>query len=84
LANYYNQKRFFSNEAFGDWVLPGPTQAAYNAPPDPLAGFKGVTLQAERTGKGRDKGGERDAGSSTYHQFLDPPLLPTIEGWHAI
>jgi len=69
--------------------LPGPTQAAYNAPPpDPLAGFKGVTLQAERTGKG-GQGREgtkegKEAGSSPYHQFLDPPLLPTIEGWRAI
>ena len=36
---------------------PDPAGGAYNAPPDPLAGFKGPTSKG-REGRGRGKGGE--------------------------
>ena len=44
------------------WMLPRPHWGAYNAPPDPLAGFKGPTSKGRegegREGKGREGKGE--------------------------
>jgi len=40
---------------------PDPTGGAYNAPPDPLAGFK-EPLHGRRGMKGRTRGGERKGG----------------------
>ena len=43
---------------FGWGFAPDPTGGAYNAPPDPLPGFKGLLL---KEGKGRDR--ERKGGT---------------------
>ena len=49
---------------FGWGSAPDPAGRAYSAPPDPLAGFKGLLLREGgkregRRGEGSEKGGER-------------------------
>jgi len=43
---------------FGWGSARDPAGGAYSAPPDPLAGFKGVPTSKGREGKGRGEGGE--------------------------
>ena len=66
--------------AFGGRAPPGPAGGAYSAPPDPLAGFKGLLLMGgERRGgewKGREKG--RGGGMYPLTNILDPPLCFSV------
>jgi len=62
---------------FGWGSAPYPAGGAYNAPPDPLAGFGGPTIkEREREGRGRrggeGKGGEGRGGERKGHE---PPTI---------
>jgi len=41
--------------AFGGRAPPRPTGGAYSAPPDPLAGLRGMGLRKGREGKGEGR-----------------------------
>jgi len=54
-----------------------PTEGAYSAPPDPLAGLRSpISKGEEREGRGaREKRGvEGDGRDPPFCKFLDPPL----------
>ena len=51
-------------KSFCGWALPGPTWGAYSAPPDLLAGFRGLSKDGGERGMwGREgKGGKGEEG----------------------
>ena len=59
---------------FGHGSAPDPSGGAYSAPPDPLAGLRGLLL-GEGRGRRREKGWERPP---PFRKFLDPPLAGEI------
>jgi len=63
------ESRFFSSECtkvLCRWALPGPTGAAYSAPPDPVDAFDGPTSK-----RGEEEGGEM--------LHTDPVWVPGLE-----
>ena len=59
-------------KSFVGWGLaPDPTGGAYSAPPDLLAGLRGLLL---RGGEGRGREGGEGPRSAPQVNFLDPPM----------
>jgi len=62
-------------KSFVGWgFAPDPTGGAYSAPPDPLAGLRGLLLRGEgRAGEGREgRGGEGRGRDRGLHQLTGP------------
>jgi len=55
---------------------PGPTEGAYSAPPNPLAGLRGPISKGERE-EGRGKRGKGIGWKGPLTQILDPPWTTT-------
>ena len=62
-------------------LRPRPRWGAYSAPPDPLAGFKGLLLREGEGRGGKQRGGGERGGGARPVCLLVLTILATGLGW---